>query len=103
MALVFPATLSKTFLRIGRSSTTDKYGICLITVKTNGKKFPNKFKNPNPSTIIPMIGRLHKTKAIPAKKHIDPRRVWDLVKSATVRCSPIENATPAMNRIFPIF
>ena len=34
---------------------------------------PNKFKNPNISTKIPMIGQRRKIRTMPPKKHAVPR------------------------------
>lgn len=58
---------------MGKSNTVDKPGICRATVNTVGKKFPNKFKNPNPSTHIPINPHRMITNTIPKKKHIVPR------------------------------
>ena len=69
----FPAIKSTDSATTGRSSNGPIYGSCLATVKTVGRKLPNKFKNPKASKQSPTIQYRIKTKPTPRKKQNVPR------------------------------
>lgn len=68
--LVFPAIKSAAWDIIGKSRMVRRPGSCLATVRTVGRKFPNRFRKPKPSRAIPIRPHLMTTSAMPRKKQI---------------------------------
>lgn len=64
------------------------------------KTYPNKLRNPNTSTINPIMGYLLNTKNIPPKKHIVPRNFSLRVKKTMVLFGPIIAPMPDKNNIY---
>ena len=63
----------------GAFSTVDRIGSCLETEITIGRKFPNRFRKPNPSISMPRKPHRMRTRKRPKKKQIVPRilsRLW---------------------------
>lgn len=73
LGLVLPTTKFTKCETTGISSRVLRPGICLATVRTVGRKFPNKFKNPNASTNIPTNPQRRSMRAMPRKKKKVPR------------------------------
>ncbi len=69
----FPAKKSAACDITGTSKIVLITGIWRPTVKTIGRKFPNKFKNPKLSKHIPINPHRNITKTIPRAKHMVPR------------------------------
>jgi len=81
------------------SSANGRYRMSLLI---SGKKFPNKFKNPNPSTNNPHTGHPAKmTRNAPIRNVEVARRRARCEKYATVRLGPIMRGSPARKRRFP--
>ena len=120
--LVLPAMKSAAWAIAGKSKILPITGICRPTESTVGKKFPKRFKNPNPSRAKPKRPHLNKTKTIPKKKQMVPRILSDLMaifhfvklkselwnffthleKSVKVLLKPIVKHNPKMKSVFPI-
>jgi hypothetical protein len=128
LGLVLPAIKSAVCATTGRSNMLLRIGTWRPTVSTVGKKFPNRFRKPNPSRHIPISPHRKRTRAIPAKKQMVPRilsrlntiengkRSWrkclwqkmkiknwtHLVNKFNARLNPMAKQRPARNKVFPI-
>merc|ERR1719235_2235017 len=62
----------------GNESTVPMIGMLRRNPRAVGKKSPNRFMNPQPSTMMPTIAHPYSTKQMPPRKHAVPLafRFW---------------------------